>query len=62
MRTTKKVLSLLLAMTMIVGLMPAMLSTVSAAAATYQLAELLNQNKIKPLGRTAVNPDGTGIM
>ena len=62
MKTMKKVISLLLAAALLASLMPAVIGTASAAGTAYQLADLLNQGTIKPLGRTAVNPDGTGIM
>ena len=62
MKTTKKMISFLLVLAMAASFMPAVFSTASAESASYQLADLLTEGKIKPLGRTAVNPDKTGIM
>lgn len=59
MHLYKRFFCLLLSLAMVLSLLPA---TVLAAGDTYQLAQLLQDGQIKPLGRTAVNPDGTGIM
>ena len=62
MKHLKKVISFLLVAALVAGMIPAILSTASAEGTSYQLATLLTEGKIKPLGRTAVNPDSTGIM
>ena len=62
MKTLKKIISFLLISALALSFMPTLVNTASAAGTTYQLADLLDQGKIKPLGRTAVNPDKTGIM
>ena len=61
MNTLKKILSLVLTTVLVVGMLPITMSA-SAEGTVYNLAELLNNSVIKPLGRTAVNPDNTGIM
>ena len=55
MRMVKKIISFLLVAALVAGMIPAILSTASAAGTSYQLATLLTEGKIKPLGRTAVN-------
>ena len=61
MNAFKRFLSLILIAVLIVSIAP-MIPAVSAEGTSYQLADLLKDGKIKPLGRTAVNPEGTGIM
>ena len=55
----KKILSFLLVLVMVLGMIPI---AVNAETATYSLVELAAQNKIKLLGRTAPNPENTGLM
>ena len=55
----KKIFCLLLCAVILCSLLP---TVTLADGNTYQLATLLTEGTIKPLGRTAVNPDGTGIM
>lgn len=55
----KKILSFLLILVMVLGMIP---FAASAESATYSLVELAAQNKIKLLGRTAPNPENTGLM
>jgi len=62
MKKMKRLFCLMLSMAMLAGMVPAVVGTVSAEGTAYQLAALLTEGKIKPLGRTAVNPDSTGIM
>lgn len=57
-----RILCLAMAAVLVVGLLAGLLATVaSAAATTYQLADLLAEGKIKPLGRTQTNRAGDGI-
>jgi len=54
----KRWIAFVLAAVLVLSLVPVL----SVDAASYNLAQLLQQDRIKPLGRTAVNPAGTGIM
>ena len=55
----KKLLSLLMALILVLGMIP---FTAAAESPTYSLIELASQDRIKLLGRTAPNPEGTGLM
>lgn len=58
----KRILSFLLTLVLLASMIPMVVGSVSAEGTTYQLAQLLAEDKIKPLGRTAPNPDNTGLM
>lgn len=58
----KRVLSFLLTLVLLAGMIPMVVGSVSAEGTTYSLVDLAKQDKIKLLGRTAVNPEGTGLM
>jgi len=57
-----RILCLILSVILVLGLITGALVTIaSAATSTHQLATLLKDGKIKPLGRTQVNTAGDGI-
>lgn len=62
MNAIKKIISFFLVAAIAVGMMPMLIGAASAENTSYPLATLLTEGKIKPLGRTAVNPDSTGLM
>ena len=56
-----RIVCMILSVILTLGLLTGALVTVVSAATTYQLISLLDEGKIKPLGRTQANKAGTGI-
>ena len=56
-----RIVCMILSVILTLGLLTGALVTVVSAATTYQLISLLNEGKIKPMGRTQENLAGTGI-